>query len=96
MDAPAFEWDPAKAAENLQKHGVTLEEAIDVFRDPLARIHPDPGSSVGEVREIIVGNSLRARLLLVSYTERKGRIRLISARPATKHERKDYEENRGR
>jgi len=73
---------------------VSFEEAIDIFRDPLARIHRDPGSSIGEVREIIVGTSLSGRLLLVSFTERGERIRIISARPATKHEKRDYEEGR--
>ena len=87
-----FEWDRRKAAANEHAHGVSFEEALDVFRDPLARIHADPGSSVGEVREIIVGTSLAGRLLLVSFTERGERIRIISARPATKHEKRDYEE----
>jgi uncharacterized protein len=87
-----FEWDRRKATANERAHGVSFEEAIEVFRDPLARVHPDPGSSVGEVREIIVGTSLAGRLLLVSFTERGERIRIISARPATKHEKRDYEE----
>jgi uncharacterized protein len=89
-----FEWDRRKAVANERAHGVSFEEAMDVFRDPLARIHADPGSSVSEVREIIVGTSLAGRLLLVSFTERGERIRIISARPATKHEKRDYEEGR--
>ena len=89
-----FEWDPGKAAVNLRAHGVSFTEATEVFRDPLARIHSDPDSSLGEVREIIVGTSLAGRLLLVSFTERGEHIRIISARPATKHEKRDYEESR--
>ena len=87
-----FTWDPAKAASILRKHGVSFEEALMVFGDPLARIHDDPHHSEREGREIIVGHSTRGRLLLVSFTERSGVIRLISARRATRHERKDYEE----
>ena len=87
-----FTWDPAKAASNLRKHGVSFEEALTVFGDPLARIHDDPHHSERERREIIVGHSTKGRLLLVSFTERSGVIRLISARGATRHERKDYEE----
>jgi len=84
-------WDPRKAAANLRKHGVAFEEAVSVFADPLARIHDDPHHSVSERREIIVGHSARNRLLLVSFTERAS-VRLISARRATRHERKEYEE----
>jgi uncharacterized DUF497 family protein len=85
-------WDPQKAAANLQKHRTSFEEAATVLGDPLARIHDDPGHSVLERREIIVGHSLRGRLLVVSFSEREGVVRLISARPATKAERYDYEE----
>jgi uncharacterized DUF497 family protein len=87
-----FTWDPRKAASNFRKHGVSFEEALAVFGDPLARIHDDPYHSGRESREIIVGHSTRGRLLLVSFTERPGAIRLISARRATRHERQDYEE----
>ena len=87
-----FMWDPAKATSNFRKHGVSFEEALPVFGDPLARIHDDPRHSNREGREIIVGHSTRGRLLLVSFTERPGVIRLISARRATQHERQDYEE----
>jgi uncharacterized protein len=85
-----FTWDPTKAASNLRKHGVSFEEALTVFGD-LARIHDDPYHSEREGREIIVGHSTRSRLLLVSFTERPGVIRRISARRATRHERKGYE-----
>jgi uncharacterized DUF497 family protein len=86
-----FTWDSEKAASNLRKHGVAFEEALTVFGDPLARIHDDPTHSRRERREVIVGNSTRGRLLLVSFTERLRVIRLISARRATRHEREDYE-----
>ena len=86
-----FTWDPKKAASNLRKHGVSFEEALTVFGDPLARIHDDPFHSERESREIIVGHSTRGRLLLVSFAEQAGAIRLISARRATRHERLDYE-----
>jgi uncharacterized DUF497 family protein len=87
-----FEWDPDKAAANLRKHGVSFEEAIRVFADPLARIHDDPDHSVAEQREIIIGHSGSGRLILVAFAERRESIRLISAREATALERKDYEE----
>ena len=86
-----FVWDPKKAAENRRKHGVDFGEAITLFADPLARIHDDPVHSVGERREIIVGHSSKSRLLLVSFTEREHVVRVISARRATRHERKEYE-----
>jgi uncharacterized protein len=92
MDRFTFEWDAAKADENLRRHGVSFDEAQDVFADPLARLHADPDHSNEERREIIVGHSERGRLLLVSFTERQGRIRLISARPTTRTERRDYEQ----
>jgi len=72
---------------------VNFEEAITVFSDPLAAIFYDEVHSIDENREIIIGHSAANRLLLVSFTERDGEIRLISARVATKKERKDYEEN---
>ena len=88
-----FEWDDDKAKSNRKKHGVSFEEAASVFADPLAAIFDDKAHSVDEQREIIVGQSASIRLLLVSFTEREGAIRIISAREATKRERKDYEEN---
>jgi uncharacterized DUF497 family protein len=89
-----FEWDERKALANLQKHGVGFVEASSVFKDPLARIFADEGHSLDEPREIIVGYSLRSRLLLVNFTERgKARIRIIGARRATRREQIDYEEN---
>jgi len=88
-----FEWDVKKAASNLAKHGVTFEEAITVFGDPLAVIFDDEDHSRDEIREIIIGHSALVRLLLVSFTERDRMVvRIISARKATRRERKDYEE----
>lgn len=88
-----FEWDPQKADENLKNHGISFEEAITAFADPLARIHDDPDHSQDEHREIIVGHSDSQRLLLVSFTERPPKVRIISARPATRRERHDYEQS---
>jgi hypothetical protein len=88
-----FEWNNKKATSNLNKHKVSFEEAITVFGDPLAVIFDDEVHSKDEVREIIIGHSANNRLLLVRFTEREDAIRLISARLATKVERKDYEEN---
>jgi uncharacterized DUF497 family protein len=88
-----FEWDVDKAASNLKKHRVTFEEAASVFGDPLAAIFDDELHSKEEQREIIIGHSDKNRILLVSFTERAGAVRIISARRATIRERKDYEEN---
>ncbi len=91
---PEFEWDDAKAATNLERHRVSFEEATSVFFDPLARIFDDPIHSQLEQREIVIAHSSADRLLLVCFTERRHRlIRIFSARPATKRERRDYEEN---
>lgn len=88
-----FEWDQKKAKSNLIKHGVSFEEAKSVFDDPLAYIFEDEEHSFGEKREIIIGHSISKRLLLVVFTERSNKIRIISTRLATKKERQDYEEN---
>jgi uncharacterized protein len=90
---PQFEWDEDKASSNEKKHRVTFEEAASVFSDPLAAIFDDEVHSEEEQREIIVGHSAENRLLLVCFTERAGAIRIISARRATKRERRDYEES---
>jgi uncharacterized protein len=87
-----FEWDAQKAETNLRKHRVSFEEAATVFGDSLAVIFDDEAHSLEEAREIIIGHSDRSRLLLVSFTERSAKIRIISARRATKTERRDYEE----
>lgn len=87
-----FEWDPRKAATNLQKHGVSFTEAGTIFGDELAVTVPDPDHSKNEERYITIGWSSRGRLLMVSHTDREDRIRIISARELTKAERKTYEE----
>ena len=86
-------WDPPIAATNLVKQGVTFEEAAAIFGDPLAYTFRDPGHSVGESRFLTIGLSARGRLVIVSYSERAFVVRLISARRATRQERKIYEEN---
>ena len=87
-----FEWDARKATSNLRRHRVSFEEAIGVFADPLARVFDDDDHAIDEHREIIIGHSTRPRLLLVAFVQRDTTIRIISARKATRHERKDYEE----
>jgi hypothetical protein len=87
-----FEWETAKAASNMRKHGVSFDEAGSVFLDQLAVSGPDPDHSVGESRYITFGVSSLGRLLAVSHTYRPGAIRIISARRATRAERKIYEE----
>ena len=89
-----FEWDARKALTNQVKHGLSFEEAMSVFTDPLARIFDDPDNSVAESREIIIGLSQKQRLLVVCFTERSAAVRIFSARKATKWERQDYEERR--
>jgi len=92
--AVSFEWDNDKAKANLKKHKIRFEEASTVFGDPLAKIFSDDEHSAQEHREIIVGHSILNRLLLVSFTERgPNHLRIISARVATKNERKAHEEN---
>ena len=88
----SFEWDPKKAEANLSKHGVSFAEAVSAFGDPLSMNMADPDHSEDEERFIVLGMSDRYRLLVVSYTERPPRTRIISARLATRHERKQYEE----
>jgi hypothetical protein len=87
-----FEWDPQKAKENLKKHGVSFEEASTVFSDTLSLTIDDPLHSEDEERFVIIGESIKRRLLVVVHTDRGHRIRIISARIATSHERKNYEE----
>jgi uncharacterized DUF497 family protein len=89
----SFEWDPNKASHNLAKHGVSFEEAQTAFDDNLFLAFEDPDHSEGERRYILIGHSSRTRLLVVAYTERRSRIRLISAREATRRERRAYEED---
>ena len=87
-----LEWNPNKAAENLLKHGVSFEEASTVFFDPLSATGADPDHSHGESRFVTFGVSSSGRILVVAHTERGDAIRIISAREATRAERKIYEE----
>lgn len=87
-----FEWDDDKAASNEVKHGVSFIEAETVFADPLALTGYDPDHSEEEDRYITMGTSLEGRLLVISHTDREDRVRIISAREATRRERKDYED----
>ena len=89
-----FESHDRKALRNLEKHGVSFGEAEMVFEDPLAATFDDPEHSTGEQRYYIIGLSSGRRLLAVWYTERGGSIRILSARPVTKRERKGYENER--
>jgi len=87
-----FEWDEKKARVNLKKHGVSFDEAVSIFRDPLSITVADPTHSETEYRFLDIGISDQGRLLVVSYTERASRIRIISSRQALPMERKAYEE----
>ena len=85
-----FEWDPEKAIKNQTKHGVSFQEAATVFGDPLALTFFDPDHSEEEDRFLTFGHSSDSRLLVVSHTDRDDRVRIISARRATRKERKSY------
>jgi uncharacterized protein len=82
-----YEWSAAKARANVQKHGVSFEEATSAFLDPLAMTFFDPDHSVEEAREITIGHSIRHRVVFVAHCQRGDRTRIISARKATKRER---------
>ena len=86
-----FEWDRQKAESNIGKHGVSFDEAVTVFYDPLAATFHDPDHSVGENRWITIGYSARGQLLVVCHADRRGVVRIISARQATSRERKKHE-----
>ena len=88
-----FEWNPAKAAANRAKHGVSFDEAASAFLDPMALSGPDPDHSSTESRYVTFAYSRLGQLLAISHTYRPGGIRLISARRVTRAERKLYEEN---
>ena len=87
-----FQWDDAKAGSNEEKHGVTFAEAITVFADTLSVTGYDPGHSDEEDRFLTMGVSVEGRLLVVSHTDRGDAVRIISARAASRRERKDYED----
>ena len=86
-----FEWDSRKARSNLAKHGVGFQEASTIFGDPLSLTIPDPEHSLSEERYITVGRAFSGKLLVVVHTERGDNIRIISARRASRRERKFYE-----
>jgi uncharacterized DUF497 family protein len=86
-----FEWDPEKARRNLRKHGVSFDEAVTAFYDPLSATFDDPDHSDEEQRYITIGFSSQGRLLVVGHTERGEIVRIISARRAKAHERKKHE-----
>ena len=90
-----FEWDPAKAASNLRKHGVAFEEAATSFGDPLSLTIDDPDHSEAEDRFIHLGLSYRNRLVLTSFTERGDRVRIITARLASPREREQHDQRFG-
>ncbi len=87
-----FEWDPEKARANMAKHGVSFDEAVACFRDPLSVTILDPDHSESENRFVLIGQSSMGRLLVVVHTNRGDAIRLISARRATWRERQAYEQ----
>jgi uncharacterized DUF497 family protein len=91
-----FTWDPNKAEQNLQAHGVDFREAATVFEDALSTTFPDVDHSVGERRFLIIGQSAPGRILVVSHTETGDTIRIISARATTRRERRFYEEDDAR
>ena len=87
-----FDWDPDKAASNEKKHGIAFSEAATAFGDPLSITIPDPEHSTGEARLILLGLTFRDRLVVVAHTETADSILIISARPATRSERRSYEQ----
>ena len=91
MAAFTFEWDDAKAARNLAKHGVSFEEALSVFGDELALSFADTDHSDDEDRSRTYGRSNKGRLLVVVHTERRNSVRIVSARKATRHEKTIYD-----
>ncbi len=87
-----FDWDPEKARTNVRKHGVSFKEALTVFGDPLALLMHDPDHSIEEDRYVLLGLSIRGKLLVVAFSDRWPLTRFISARKATRTERRQYEE----
>ncbi|MHB1047019.1 MAG: BrnT family toxin [Thermoanaerobaculia bacterium] len=88
-----FEWEAEKARRSIAKHGIPFQEASTVFGDPFAVTIADPAHSKSEARFVTIGLSSQQQLLVVCHTERDQRTRLISAREATRHERRQYEES---
>jgi hypothetical protein len=90
-----FEWDSEKAGANLEKHGVSFEEAATVFDDPLADTYDDPDHSEGEQRFLTFGFSRERRGLVVAHCDRGDRVRIISARPMSRREKRQHGEGKG-
>ena len=88
-----FEWDTRKATLNLRKHGISFDEASTAFGDLRSITIRDPYHSIEEERSLLLGRSFRGRLVVVVHTEMADRIRMISARKATRAERRKYEES---
>jgi uncharacterized DUF497 family protein len=86
-----FEWDEEKAASNLEKHGISFQEASTIFMDSLSSTISDPLHSLGEQRFVTIGESTEREILVVVHTQRDSKIRIISAREATRRERQNYE-----
>ena len=87
-----FEWDAEKARQNVDKHGISFEEAVTAFGDPLSLTVSDPDLSDSEERQLLLGMSRRSRLVVVAFTERGDRLRIITARRASRREKRKYEE----
>jgi hypothetical protein len=87
-----FSWDPRKAESSQRKHGVSFPEATTAFADPLSITIADPDHSLGEQRFLLVGVTAVGRLVVVAHSGRGDEIRIITARPTTRHEREAYEE----
>jgi uncharacterized DUF497 family protein len=93
IDGFVFEWDDAKAAANIEKHGISFYEAASVFRDTRGILLPDVAHSKEEDRFLLIGITGERKLLTVIHVDRTDRLRIISARPATRRERRDYEQS---
>ncbi|MDQ3013772.1 MAG: BrnT family toxin [Acidobacteriota bacterium] len=91
-DGFEFEWNEDKNRSNQSDHRVSFQEAATVFADPLSLVTPDDEHSMGEKRYHIIGSSVFNELLTIAYTERQGKIHIITARTPTRRERKEYEE----
>ena len=87
-----FEWNPNKAKKNIEKHGISSDEAATVYSDTLSMTYDDPDHSYNENRYVIISQSALGNLLFVSHTETDDKIRIISARKLTRKERKQYEQ----
>ena len=87
-----FEWNPDKAGANFKKHGVPFTEGSTVFGDPLSITFPDPAHSINESRYITIGLSRNGKLLILAHKDRNKRLRIISAREATRKEKRFYEQ----